>query len=106
VARGDFLQKRCILEAQLKSQHADSDGDRDQLEQAAASAERPNLDDPRIVLSLLESDQVVAAKRRTHFGQKKLSFGVRILLWSLRVYVVIMLVLALISVLRALHVVN
>ena len=90
----------------MNSQRAGSDGDRDQLEQAAASAERPNLDDPRIVLSLLESDQVVAAKRRTQFGQKKLSFGVRILLWSLRVYVVTMLALALISVLRALHVVN
>jgi hypothetical protein len=90
----------------LKSPHAGADGDSDQLEQAVANAERPNLDDPRIVLSLLESDQVVAAKRRTHFGQKKLSFGVRILLWSLRIYVVIMLVLAVISVLRALHVMN
>jgi hypothetical protein len=89
----------------LNSASPNSDGDRAglELERAAAGVEQPDLGDPRVVLSLLESDQVVAAKRRTHFGPRKLSFGVRALLWSLRVYVVVMLALALISVLRAVH---
>lgn len=62
-----------------------------------------DLKDPRAVLSLLEADQVVAAKQRTHFGRRHLSLGVRTMLWGLRIYVVIMLVLVLISVVRALH---
>jgi hypothetical protein len=52
---------------------------------------------------LLEADQVVAAKRRTHFGRKHLSFGTKALLWGLRVYVVAMLVIVLISVYQAIH---
>lgn len=74
-----------------------------ELEQAAAAAAEPNLQDPRIVLSLLEADQVVAAKRQTHFGPRKFSFGLKFLLWGLRVYVVLMLVIVLISVVQALH---
>ena len=72
----------------------------------AETAAKPDLKDPRVVLSLLEADQVVAAKERTHFGRRRLSFPMRILLWSLRVYVVVMLVLVLISVIRALHPIN
>ncbi len=64
---------------------------------------QPDLKDPRLVLALLEADQVVAAKRRTHFGQRNLSFGVRVLLWGLRAYVVMMLVIVVISALRAMH---
>jgi hypothetical protein len=52
---------------------------------------------------LLEADQVVAAKRRTHFGRKNLSLGTKALLWGLRVYVVAMLVIVLISVYQAIH---
>jgi hypothetical protein len=66
-------------------------------------SEQLNLHDPRAVLSLLEADQVVAAKRRTHFGRKHLSFGTKVLLWGLRVYVVAMLVIVLISVYQAIH---
>ncbi len=55
------------------------------------------------MLSLLEADQVVAAKRRTHFGRKNLSVGTRVLLWCLRVYVVAMLVIVAISVIQAIH---
>lgn len=76
---------------------------RTESEPAAARAERPNLEDPRIVLSLLEADQVVAAKARTRFGKRNLSVPARLLLWSLRVYVVVMLVIVLVSVIRALH---
>ena len=64
---------------------------------------KPDLRDPRVVLSVLETDQVVAAKQRTRFGRRNLSFGVRLLLWGLRVYVLAMLVLVAISVLRAIH---
>jgi hypothetical protein len=69
----------------------------------AASAAEPNLDDPRLIMSLLEADQVVAAKAQTHFGPRKFSAGVRALLWGLRVYVILMFVIVLISVFRALH---
>ena len=40
-------------------------------------SEQLSLQDPRAVLSLLEADQMVAAKRRTHFGRKNLSFGTK-----------------------------
>ena len=60
----------------------------------------PRLDDPRVVLYLLEADQVVAAKRQTRFGARKFSLGLKILLWGLRVYVILMFVLVLVSVLR------
>jgi hypothetical protein len=66
-------------------------------------SEQLTLQDPRAVLSLLEADQVVAAKRRTHFGRKNLSFGTKALLWGLRIYVVAMLVIVLISVYQAVH---
>ena len=73
-----------------------------QAELPAASA-NPDLKDPRVVLSLLEADQVVAAKQQTRFGRKKLSAGAQLLLWGLRVYVVVMLVLVVVSVMRAIH---
>jgi hypothetical protein len=66
-------------------------------------SEQLTLQDPRAVLSLLEADQVVAAKRRTHFGRKSLSTGTKALLWGLRIYVVAMLVIVLISVYQAIH---
>jgi hypothetical protein len=66
-------------------------------------SEQLTLQDLRAVLSLLEADQVVAAKRRTHFGRKTLSFGTKTLLWGLRIYVVAMLVIVLISVYQAIH---
>ena len=58
---------------------------------------------PEIVLSVLEADQVVAAKQQTKFGRRELSFRVRLLLWSLRVYVVVMLVLVVIFVIRTIY---
>jgi len=74
-------------------------------ESEAILAEQRTLDfqDPEVVLSLLEADQVVAAKRRAKFGRRPLSLGVRSLLWGLRIYVVIMLVIVLLSVLRVLQ---
>jgi hypothetical protein len=72
------------------------------LEAGAVNSPEPRLDDPSVVLSLLEADQVVAAKRQTHFGPRRFSLRLRVLLWSLRVYVILMLVMVLISVYRAL----
>ena len=74
-----------------------------EAEPAAAHADRPDLQDPNVVLSLLEADQVVATKTRTRFGKRKLSLGARALLWGLRIYVFVMLVIVLVSVIRALH---
>jgi hypothetical protein len=72
-------------------------------EPVARTAEQPHLEDPRVVLSLLEADQVVAVKERMRFGPQKLSPGVRAMLWGLRIYVVVMLVIVLVSVIRAIH---
>jgi hypothetical protein len=87
----------------LKSDHAGPSESPRRFEAAARNAAEPNLEDPRIVLELLEADQVVAAKRQTHFGPRKFSFGVRVLLWGLRIYVILMLAIVLLSVFRALH---
>lgn len=64
---------------------------------------RPDLTDPEVVLSLLEADQVVAAKQQTRFGRKSLGLGMRVLMWGLRIYVIVMLVIVVISVMHALH---
>jgi len=56
-----------------------------------------------VVLSFLEADQVVAAKQRTHFGRRRLSLRLRVTLWGLRIYVILMLVLVIVSAVRALH---
>lgn len=70
---------------------------------AAVNAKAAVLTDPRAVLSLLEADQVVAAKRRTHFGRKQLCTGTQFLLWGLRIYVVVMLAIVALSVFRAIQ---
>ena len=87
----------------MKSGNGDFGADPQSAEPVAGTGVKPNLEDPRVVLSLLEADQVVAAKQKTRFGRRKLSFGVQVLLWGLRVYVVAMLVLVVISVFRAIH---
>jgi hypothetical protein len=76
---------------------------RGQADEAAAGVARPDLKDPHVVLSLLEADQVVAAKSQTHFGRRELSLGVRVWLWGLRIYVVLMMVIVVISVIRNLQ---
>jgi hypothetical protein len=87
----------------VKSNGADVPRNARAIESVAGDSANPDLKDPRVILSLLEADQVVAAKQKTRFGRRDLSFGVRILLWGLRVYVVIMLILVVISVFRAIH---
>lgn len=91
------------MEREPKSISAGRDGNERGLGPSAAAATEPNLEDPRVVLSLLEADQVVAAKRQSHFGPRKFSTGVRVLLWGLRIYVILMLGIVLISVFRALE---
>lgn len=68
-----------------------------------ARSERLDLKDPRIVLSLLEADQVVAAKTQTRFGRRPLSPGTRATLWALRIYVLLMMAIVVISVIQAAH---
>ncbi|MGA7623276.1 MAG: hypothetical protein WB630_12455 [Candidatus Acidiferrales bacterium] len=90
----------------MNSEYVGVPEDQSVLKPVAVNSEQLTLQDPRAVLSLLEADQVVAAKRRTHFGKRNLSLGTRALLWALRVYVVAMFVIVLISVLRAVHAVR
>lgn len=87
----------------MKRNDADFDAGRPSPESLAESSGKVNLEDPRLVMTLLEADQVVAAKRQSRFGPRKLSFGVRVMLWGLRAYVVVMLVLVVVSVVRAIH---
>jgi len=91
------------VEEQVSQENATIRKQAAETEPAAAAEAKPNLEDPKVVLSLLEADQVVAAKTHTRFGRRKISAGARLLLWGLRVYVLVMLVIVLISVIRALH---
>jgi len=74
-----------------------------ELESGEANTNHARMQDPQFVLSMLEADQLVAAKGRTRFGRRRLSLGTKLLLWGLRIYVILMLVIVLISVVRALH---
>jgi hypothetical protein len=58
---------------------------------------------PEVVLSVLEPDQLVAAKIRSRFGPRKLSAGVRAQLWGLRIYVIIMMIIVAVSVVEAIR---
>ena len=87
----------------MKPREAVEDENMGKANPSVDRAPEPNLKDPRVILSLLEADQTVAAKQRMHFGRRNLSLGAKILLWGLRVYVVAMLVLVVISVVRAIH---
>ncbi|MGC8624519.1 MAG: hypothetical protein ACP5I8_06825 [Phycisphaerae bacterium] len=53
-----------------------------------------------VVRSLLEEDQLVAFKQRTRFGRRQFSPGLKILLWALRLYVVIMLIIVIVQIIR------
>ena len=86
-------------EAQGRNQREEVQGSTE----AFAAEPFRGLKDPRVVLSLLEADQIVAAKSRTHFGRRTFSLGVRVALWALRIYVVVMMVIVVVSVINALH---
>lgn len=90
----------------MKSDYSELRASRGGIRPVASDDGQPHLEDPRVVLSLLEADQVVAAKEHMRFGRQKLSRGVRAMLWGLRIYVVVMLIIVLVSVLRAVHAVN
>jgi hypothetical protein len=89
-----------MSDAQQRNQAEDT---QEPTERVVAQAFRVGLKDPRVVLSLLEADQVVAAKSRTHFGRCRLSMGVQVALWALRIYVVVMMVIVVVSVIHALQ---
>ena len=96
----------CIYGAELKSDYSELEVGKNGVQSVAADAGQIRLDDPGVVLSLLEADQVVAAKEHMRFGPQKLSRGVRAMLWCLRIYVVVMLIIVLVSVLHAFHAVH
>jgi hypothetical protein len=73
------------------------------LAPSEAKAVRLSPQEAQLALSVLEADQLVASKQRTRFGRRFLSLRVRLLLWGLRLYVIVMLLIVLIAVLRALH---
>jgi hypothetical protein len=58
------------------------------------------IDRPETILSVLEEDQLVKAKERIHWGRIRLTPGVRVLLWGLRLYVILMLVTVVLHVVR------
>ncbi len=87
----------------VKTSHAKVGASAGSFESGAEKGRKPDLKDPNVVLSLLEADQVVAAKQRMHFGRRNLSISVRVMLWALRIYVVAMLVIVLISAFQAIH---
>ncbi|MHB8733651.1 MAG: hypothetical protein ACYDAB_17980, partial [bacterium] len=72
---------------------------------AAGPAEGSDVDleRPEAVLSVLEADQLVAAKEQAHFGRMRLSGGVRLLLSGLRLYVIATMIIVLFQVLQAVH---
>ncbi|HXN99333.1 MAG TPA: hypothetical protein VN881_09695 [Candidatus Acidoferrales bacterium] len=90
----------------MKSDYSEPRASRTDIRPVVADDGQPHLEDPSVVLSLLEADQVVAAKQHMRFGRQRLSRGVRAMLWGLRVYVVVMLIIVLVSVLRAVHAVH
>jgi hypothetical protein len=90
----------------IGSEMQNQKGGREEAQLAAAEArKREDLQaHPEVVLTLLEPDQVVVAKQRTHFGPRRLTRRHKVLLWGLRIYVVAMLIIVLVSVIRAVHV--
>jgi hypothetical protein len=92
-----------LEEQKLRKNRSSAGTNPETWEPNGALAETPNLDDPRAILALLETDQVVAEKSRTRFGQRNFSLGVKVMLWSLRGYVVLMFVIVVIAVLRAVY---
>jgi hypothetical protein len=64
---------------------------------------RRGSEEPEVLVSVLEVDQLVAIKEKTHFGRRQLSGGQRILLWLLRGYVIAMMAIVLLSVFQAIR---
>ncbi len=58
---------------------------------------------PETVLSLLEEDQLFAAKQRALLGRAELSKVTRVLMWCLRGYVILMLVVVVVAIVNATH---
>ncbi len=88
----------------IGSEMQNQKGGREEAQLAAEARKREDLQaHPEMVLTLLEPDQVVVAKQRTHFGPRRLTRRHKALLWGLRIYVVVMLIIVLVSVIRAVH---
>lgn len=59
--------------------------------------------EPETVLSLLEADQLFAAKQQALLGRARLSPGIRVLMWCLRGYVILMLIVVVVAIVNATH---
>jgi len=78
--------------------------ERGQPEASAAPTDAKDLEHrPEAVLSVLEADQLFAAKQQARFGRAQLSGGTRVLLWGLRAYVIAMLFMVAVQVVHAVH---
>ncbi len=53
-----------------------------------------------LVRAVLEEDQLYAFKQKTHFGRRKISPGLNIILWALRLYVIIMMAMVVVQIIR------
>lgn len=56
---------------------------------------------PELVRTLLEEDQLVEFKKHNRFPRRQLSIPLKILLWLLRIYVLVMLVIVALQIYRA-----
>ncbi len=54
----------------------------------------------KLVHAVLEEDQLYAFKQKTHFGRREISPNLHILLWALRIYVLVMMVIVVVQILR------
>lgn len=73
------------------------------LESAEERLGQQSPDEPAVLVSVLEVDQLVAIKEKTHFGRRRLSGGQRVLLWILRGYVIAMMAIVILSVFQAIR---
>lgn len=84
----------------LESHKANSHASEDDYK---VMGEHITLEHPEIALALLESNQLDTAKQKIRFGPQKLTCSEEGLMWGLRIYVVIMLIIVLVSAFQALH---
>lgn len=70
----------------------------------SANEPRPHPDHgAKLVHAVLEEDQLYAFKQKTRFGRRVLSPKLKVLLWALRIYVLVMLIIVVVEIFRTMH---